>query len=257
MSLNGIDSERLPAVIHEGLSSDLEAPWRVPPLFEPDRWTVLDPPRAAAMIEALARSLAKDKKWLNCEPMTRVRMVSLAFYPGATLYEAETRTFEGVDGLVLFIGTAEGCTLLDGTSQPIHGLNLGGLIDLGDPEKALQYVRFFCAAVDGDAGPFTIVDSVADLERDVTGEKEYWLSGLSIAPPSTPVLSADGEHWSLSACVNYGGSLTRSEFTVQTSGMIRMDEESPELEGSFPFRIYAFWGNVRQDRTAACNPEAA
>jgi ankyrin repeat protein len=255
-----IDAKRLSATIREALSPDLDATWAVPPLIgQAEQWIVFDPSRTAMLIEHLARSLAEGHQWINAGPITRLRGMEPAFYPGATLCEAETRTFDGATGLILFVKTSEGCTLLDGTSRPVHKLNEMGQIDVGESENALQYTQFFCSATEGELGPFRIVVSRSELEyvRDLTAHEQYWTSALRVSPPTLPQLSEDPARWTLSASVLYGGLLFHSEFEVLMTRQISMEDDKAQLQEGLPIRIWAFWGKVRQDRTAACNPAAA
>lgn len=85
-------------------------------------------------------------------------------------------------------------TLLDGFSAPIHALSQRGFLVLDSDDQIKDYIRFFCAFVWGDDGPFVVVEeaknlgqvpegSLPNLSEDMQGriaemQIEYKLSDL-------------------------------------------------------------------------------
>ena len=165
MPVTRLADSTLADTIRAGLRPN-EAPWPLPPLiFEPEHWSAAPAEVAAKLIEGLARHVAGEGHWLNCEPLSRVRTLPLLCYREGKLCEAQTRTFEGRRALVTFIACDAGTFVLTGQSRPLHALNIAGpKIDLSEPENATQYLKLFCAAVQGEEGPFRIVERLDDFQ---------------------------------------------------------------------------------------------
>lgn len=73
---------------------------------------------------------------------------------------------------LFFLKSKQDARLLTGASPVIHSTNSlefgtngtkSNLLDVGTEEKELDYLRFFCAFVAGDLGPFCLVESISDF----------------------------------------------------------------------------------------------
>ncbi|RYD93943.1 MAG: hypothetical protein EOP61_22605, partial [Sphingomonadales bacterium] len=60
-------------------------------------------------------------------------------------------------------GGGDEVTTLAGTSRPFHELAESGAIQLETAEQAVELIKLFCVAVQGDDGAFAIIESVSDL----------------------------------------------------------------------------------------------
>jgi ankyrin repeat protein len=239
--------DRLAASIREPLIASTDKPWPMAPIVgEADEWTVLGREEAATLIEELVRALNRDSQWINSGPVTRVRTFQPLFYPDALLCEAESCGLDGVEGLITFCKSAHGCVLLDGTSQPIHKLNIVGTVDLSRADNVRQFAKFFCTAVQGDESSFTLLESPAELDftRALTTAEQYQLP-IHVGASTPPRESLDQKSWSLESNVSYGNRLFRAEFQVWKSGFVSMTDDQQLME-SLPVVAQGFSANARR-----------
>lgn len=109
---------------------------------------------------------------------------------------------------------------LDGRSQPVHDGNHASGIEIATPEQAADYLRFFCASVEGDDGPFNIVG------RIVPG----WMVGCNEQPAVCPPrIAAAGEAglFTGKAWVEYAGMLFIADFSIHGNGYVEMTDDEP------------------------------
>lgn len=164
-----------------------------------------------------------------------MKRFALSFYDRATLLELR-RIENGVGGDQIWVLDNEGVyTRLDGSSAPIHDADEACPIKL-TRENVLDYLRFFCFFVNGEEGPFFIVDSVdhpvfdqerLDAQQRETVQKES-------RQPEILDLSEDGL-FTVSAVVMYGNALFRAVFKIGPRGGIEMVDDEP-LAGDLPAR---------------------
>lgn len=220
----------------ELVSSD--DPWPVPPLV-PGPW----PDEATGLLVALADSGAL----IEAEQLTRLRSLPLSFYDGVVLVEAEARREMGPDGVVTFVVAGDRVWVLDGSSPPIHALNASIGLHLSGDQSVLDYSRFFCHIVFGEAGPFRIVEAASDIPwaAPLTNEQEETVSATvhPIAFRSDDE-GAGAPVRRLRATVQYAHGLFFSHFDVPADGTVAMVEDDPRAE-RLPVRKERWEGRVR------------
>lgn len=156
-------------------------------------------------------------------PFERLRSLPLEFYPGWHLLEGLARYSSNAAGVFRMLIGPDDLLLLDGTSPPIHDLNTRAL-RLDNNRVGTQYLRFFCGAVHGEAGPFSIVERIGMLKLNpALGADEV----AQVKAAVRPVRRGRGASADvLSAAVLHGGALFRTRFRVQPQGMVEMlDDE--------------------------------
>lgn len=164
-----------------------------------------------------------------------VRCFPLSFYPDCSLVHGFDK--EGGRDLFAIIGPEEQDgvlpALLDTTSPPIHKLNHAGRLKIEEIAAQLDYLRFFCMMVQGELGPFRIIEpggkDVDWLKQlpDPDGKGKDWTSaGLANIPPlRVAKIGLDGRP-QMRARVRYGPAFFNAVFAVDLSGMTEMlDDE--------------------------------
>lgn len=241
-------------------------PWIGPPSMSA-AWCDVPPPLAIELVDRIDFGVfnTTGKTFSGRHPIERVRVTALRFYSGYLLVEIQVGASESTKGhsaIASLIYGPEGVTTLDGTSTPIHDLNRRHIV-LIDPVARLDYVRFFCAHVRGDDGPFRVVEDLADVvfrPRTKQATRDRFRS--LVAPlredetPAAPASILGGLRPSLryrfEARVVYAGVLFRSYFSVApTTGMIEMLEDEP-LTKKLPLLNWTYESNYR----IAVEPEA-
>lgn len=184
----------------------------------------------ASICAAIAAEGARrgDMHTMLPSPIERMRSLALEFYPGFYLVEGLARYAINAAGVFRMLIGADEFVLLDGNSMPLHELNTR-MLRLENAAMTDQYLRFFCGVVHGDAGPFTIVETMEMLTLNpALGENA--LAGVKDA--IQPLMRAEGDADNeRSAAVVYGAALFRSRFKVRSSGMVEMlDDDLIEPE---------------------------
>lgn len=197
----------------------------VPPLLAGD-WLDLEKDEFALAIDVLTAIASLPHLGFTRAPR-QGRALALPFYgEDWSLIELEGRAKGGPATASLVLGPAS-ALLLDGASPPIHQLNADvGLSRMEEPQVALLYLKFFCAHVQGEEGPFAIVESQAQAATWLTGDT----AGLPIEPI---VMGEDARSWA--ANVIYGRHLFRSHFELGPDGMVEMTDDDPLGEAGGPW----------------------
>ena len=209
----------------------------------PGNWRELSPDERARVAERLHRAEPAGRvDWpaaTQPRSIERIRLCEMPFYRGRVLLDVQVNGRIGgasQRAIASFVLGPDGLRPLDGTSPPIHALNAIA-IDLGQPAQQLAYLRFFCAFVRGDLGPFRIVETVADLEfRPRVPARRKAALAEQVAPlraeagEETPSAGAE-----FTANVVYGAALFRSRFSIGATGMIEMLDDTP-IETDLPIR---------------------
>ncbi len=149
---------------------------------------------------------------------------------------------DGSVGTYFIVTTRDRSLLVDGGSDGIRELNRKSSLLLERPDQAASYLRFFCDYVAGGEGPFTIVDSGADLpwlssaSRDVIAATQEKLVPFSIARTE--------QGWKAKANVLYGSVLFTSEFVIKDDGTIEIVSGDP-LTGQLPVAKIYFHDGLR------------
>ncbi|HET9983622.1 MAG TPA: ankyrin repeat domain-containing protein [Longimicrobiales bacterium] len=207
--------------------------WALAPLLDGE-WTVLDP---AAGAELLAAAVDAAPAGLGCgiERVDAVRVRPLPFYGDAQLCEARARRGAGAVGYLTFVRHPGGATWLDGTSSPIHRLNAERPLRLAGPAEALDYLRFFCQALQArpagdptfDEYAFVLIESPARLAWPESVSREAREKAGAHANGLRHLSDAKGGPWNVSGVVQFGDLLSDAEFSVETFGMVTMVRDRP------------------------------
>ncbi len=124
---------------------------------------------------------------------------------------------------------------LDGTSPPIHSMNAKTSPALNE-QNILSYLGFFCYFVQGEEGPFAIVQSADDSIVPNNAPEE----SLALMSRPAQLLMQDEHGYHCEALVWYSEALFLANFLVQENGMVEMIEDEPlasELEVSIQFNL--------------------
>ena len=209
----------------------------------PGSWKPLPAGQAAGLASRLARMLANPRTHdalAPHHPVSGLRAMPLSFYPGWALIEGEaTLSADTVATFDLLYGPGL-MWLIDGDSQVLVDLNAGRLpADLdayregeaGDagflpsPLAPLDtghtgpdYLRFFCASIWGDEGPFMPVESLSAPMLDGAASGD-WMT--AIRPLS---VVHDGDELVGSGVIAYGRSLFEARLRLSGSSVLMEDD---------------------------------
>lgn len=177
--------------------------------------------------------------------ITGMRRTALSFYPGWSLVEAHLqyplfgRGRSKRPAIVSYLvrdaslaGEPE-LILLDGTSPPIHTLNRHpehGRKDLPPGESPLtldtiaqaqDYLRFFCASIWGDEGPFSVVEQQAQLPEGTT----YQLPAAAKRLGGRKRPNGDFEFKDV--YIVYSTYVFKAQMQLRADGMVMMTGDEP------------------------------
>ena len=156
-------------------------------------------------------------------PIASMRSMKLSFYPDHFLVEARARYSVEADGIFRMIVGPDDMYILNGTSSPIHELN-ARVLQLTDDAAGDEYLRFFCGAIRGEAGPFGLVEDMSMLTVNPALEAEALARVKAAVCPLERRKDAGCDvHL---ATVVHGTALFRSHFKVRPNGLVEMlDDE--------------------------------
>jgi ankyrin repeat protein len=221
--------------------------WPLPQLLA-GAWEFLAP---EAAIEVLARAAMALPAYFGATftAIDAVRCLPLPFYSGVTLYEARVLRGDTPVGLLTILEHGSDIVLLKGMSPPIHALNAKGLLQLDKPELMVDYLRFFCAAVHGEEGPFTLIetfDALVFSDDLPLGERQRV---EALARPCEVIRAGQSGGNQFSAVIQYGAALFDAQFEVDPKGTVAMLDDSP-LVTNLPLDTEHFVEGVRKRRPA-------
>lgn len=182
-----------------------------------------------------------------------LRAMPLSFYPGWALIEGEAALAPDTIGTFDVLYGPGLMWLIDGDARVLNDLNGGRLpldiegyrersrIDgpfmaspLGPFDTARSgpdFLRFFCASVWGDEGPFMLVESAdSPVLRGVDAHNLDWAG--EIAPLAVYL---DGSDLVGEGLIAYGRSLYRSRLRVR-DGRVAMEDDTPIAADALPER---------------------
>ena len=192
-------------------------------------------------VESIAALDARQRRG----SITGMRRTALTFYPGWSLVEAHLNyAFFGRGrskrtAIVSYllrddsIAGAPELILLDGTSLPVHTLNRHpehGRKELQPGESPLtldtiaqaqDYLRFFCASIWGDEGPFSVVENQAQLPEGAT----YQLPAAAKRLGGRKLANGDFEFKDV--YILYGTYVFKAQMQLQRNGMVVMTGDEP------------------------------
>lgn len=220
-----------------GAPPDGSAPvWPAPPVCGGD-WQALTEAEATARLARVEAAFGPGAflRGLRARPVLGLRAFAPASHPGAETVEILLGP-EG-DGAgaapvsALFLLGADGAVLLTGQSAPLHAFN-PGRIDLGTEAAARDYARLFCGVVQGEEGPFRLIEGPEDL-RGLALPGAAAMPETALADLGGPALARaeDGAAWEVRSHVLYGDQLFRAVFRIPADGMIEMVEDEEAAAG--------------------------
>jgi len=208
---------------------------------------IASPRRAATvMIDAQWRRLADDERAslrrelrhfdVNAE-QALFRDTRLPFYQHYRLLEILVPQRRDYRRTYALIATGEDLEPLNGTSPVLHRINAKvGELTVNDTTVD-AYLRFFCWAVHGDAGPFNIARSFRELPLEALPgpDLQRTLRGLEFGV--RPVADDEAARFEYpppaattrrrKAHLTYSGAIFEAWFLVQTTGMVEMQHDEP------------------------------
>jgi len=180
--------------------------------------------RAGADQTAGDKPRARDELAAATNPIGRA--LNLPFYVGARLIELDPAGDQGRSGLIILIESAQGLTRLDGTSQPIHALNKTLAIHLETETQAAAYLRLFCAAVQGEDGPFRLIEDPNDIPwRPDARNAERTAASAKVA--TLRMKRQEDGSWQTPGLVLYGPTLFGAELRIRPDGQVEMLDDTP------------------------------
>ncbi len=201
--------------------NDAETDWPCRPLLR-GAWSDV-PPDIAVAIEAEGARRANLPITMPF-PIERMRSLPLAFYPGCFLVEGLARYSVHAAGVFRMIVGPDELRILDGTSPPIHEVNARAL-RLPNGAATDQYLRFFCGAIQGDAGPFGLVEDMGMLTiNPALGAEDLARVRAAVRPLKRRRGAGGDVH---AAAIVHGTALFRSRLKVQPDGMVEMISDEP------------------------------
>lgn len=188
-----------------------------------------------------------------------VRAAPLSFYPGWLLIEAEAVASPQTLGTLDVLLGPNFIWCLDGSCEVLYNLHSGAVMDFGgDPTnpqfqdfvpmsspldfgsigKVLDYARFFCNHLRGDAGTMRIVENEDDLRRcGVTVDVRPFAEHLK--PPTIKGINSDGgaNQRLTEATIYYDGDLNEAILAIEPDGQVRMIEDSNVVSDIGPAEV--------------------
>lgn len=162
---------------------------------------------------------------------TKVAWRSIPFYPGIALIRVTDPGFIPSKLKVFYLAQEDKLFRLNGESLPIHQVNELAPINLNE-DNILDYLRFFCYFVRGEAGPFLISEDINDPCLPKTNAKMTAAIAGVVREANYQGKNEQGDYM-CDAIIFYGNALFLSNFQIQQSGMIEMlndDAMTSELE---------------------------
>ncbi|HET9983621.1 MAG TPA: AAA family ATPase [Longimicrobiales bacterium] len=220
-------------------------------------WNALPDP-AAAMLAARALYEEEDPARLGSVRVTG-GVADLPFYPTLVLAHLTLQP-PGAPALELFLLTNDDDVfVLDGTSAPVHRANREDEVRVTE-ETAIDYLRFFCFAVRGDAGPFLLFEKPAIMPA----ADDALFPIAALAQPVELERVDEAGTFVLKARVHYEHGLYDSRFAVTPQGATEMVDDEllladvtpaviPDVPDLFPAEAVA----SRLETTGAVTPSGA
>ena len=239
---------QLRAEIEKSLKGGRLRKWPLPPLIEGD-WKVMDRNAAANSLYTLWPNLQTNFGY-GLQGIDAVRELQLPFLEGVWLREARCYDANGFAGYLCYLASALTHVQLNGGSAPIHQMNAIHQINLRSPEATLDYFAFFCAAVQGEHGPFRLVTKMEDLVFQKDHEAN--LDPDTVEKIKTPTIEAAEDptlpyRWRTTSLIHYGSALFEANFKIHDSGMIEMENDEMVQE-NLPLMVDSIINGLRSRR---------
>ena len=228
-SVHRMSKEELAQKLFSDLETDDDLGWTIPPLLN-GAWVEVEHAEAVELLSQAAGSLQVGFG-AGLTHVDAVRKLQLLFYGQDTyLVEARACRDREVAGYLTFLVHPKGVTILEGSSLPIHELNKLAPLALNNTPEVYDYLRFFCSAIMGTEGAFTIIESPSRLcwlnntDEEIKRHVEGMIQEFKLIES---VETAEGTGWEFNATVQYSHALFQSRFQVMSSGLVAMMEDQP------------------------------
>jgi len=176
-----------------------------------------------------------DGKYKVSADTTQVAWRMLPFYETVALVRVHDPNWVNKNLNIYYLTDRGTLFRLNGTSPPIHEVNAKAPIKVNE-NNVLEYLRFFCFFVRGEAGPFYIAESMDDpnMPTDMDDTTRSVIEG-TIREASFEGMNDQG-HFLCDAVVFYSNALFIANFAVQPSGMIEMLDDEP-IAADLPTKV--------------------
>jgi hypothetical protein len=234
-----------------------EPEWPFEPLYK-GNWIEVPAGSQAVDFVRRARDALAGEAFFNTILAHRIlamRVAQPTFYKDVFILEIllgarEEDTGSHLKTVVLMLAP-DGATYIDGNSSRIHHYNGHGRLTVDTLQQAEDYLRFFCGAVQGEEGPFTVTESVDELLRRIKPGTPPVEAGKipAIRSVVSKFIGSSQEAetkviWECDAIINYSNALFAAKLQIQFGGMIEMVEDEPLME-NLPVRQPRFRDGFR------------
>ncbi|PIQ95316.1 MAG: hypothetical protein COV67_15545 [Nitrospinae bacterium CG11_big_fil_rev_8_21_14_0_20_56_8] len=168
---------------------------------------------------------------------TKIAWCALPFYENIALIRVEDRTWTQPELKIYYLAQQGELFRLNGTSPPIHEVNIVAPIVLND-DNVLGYLRFFCFFVRAEGGPFLIVEDINNpYIPDSLDATNRSILEQSVRPAGLTGKDEEGQ-WLADAVVYYGNNVFLASFSINQNGIIDMLDEN-EIISNLPVMVNA------------------
>lgn len=201
-------------------------------MYHDNNWNAVQGAELAGFLEQINPI---DGKYKVSAETSEVSWRMLPFYEKVALVRVNDPSW-GNKNLTIYYLTDEGNLFrLNGTSPPIHEVNAKAPIKINE-QNVLEYLRFFCFFVRGEAGPFYVAETMEDpnMPQEMDDTTRSVIEG-TIREASFEGMNDQG-HYLCDAVVFYSNALFIANFAVQPSGMIEMLDDEP-ITADLPVKV--------------------
>jgi TPR repeat protein len=244
-------SEPKPAIVDWARRHGVEfcsVPWAdVAPM--PGDWQDLIGADAIAVLVSVGMQLEAEglDNGLDTLAVQRLRRMPLPFYRDCSLVDIQLqRDGQDMPLLTSALVSSMGAAMLNGTSNLFHAINQD-VLTLTDDETTIAYLRFFCAFIRSEDGPFLIVDEPRALPIDHGAERATLAPEVqaAIQPPRALDGTLDSDGWRRFECsLLYGRALFHAILKVAATGMVAMEGDK-QIAADLPIRERRYDGIFR------------
>ncbi len=201
-------------------------------MYHDNNW---NPVQGAELTGFLDQINPIDGKYKVSAETTEVAWRTLPFYETVALVRVRDPNWVNKNLNIYYLTDQGNLFRLNGTSPPIHEINAKAPIKVNE-DNVLEYLRFFCFFVRGEAGPFYVAESMDDpnMPTDMDDTTRSVIEG-TIREASFEGMNDQG-HFLCDAVVFYSNALFIANFSVQPTGMIEMLDDEP-ITADLPTKV--------------------
>lgn len=178
------------------------------------------------VLRALAASHLRDV----LDVIEGMRCLRPSFYEGVLLVEVQMALKTG-QHIASFYVTDTHTALFNGAADVVHELNAAGHLNITD-QTVLDYLKFFCLAIQGDDGPFRIVTHGSEIPgwEFLSADTKRVVEEAAMEPVAGRDIE-NADSYRVPACVKYSHSLFHTDFRVSKNGTVEMLNDEIVLQG--------------------------